>query len=330
MLRNYWKIAHKVNTSNTIAAEYSYDAWGRRRKPSDWSYDLTNEPDLVAGRGFTGHEDLPWFNLINMNGRLYDPQVGRFLSVDNKVQDPSCTQSYNSYSYCLNNPLKYADPDGYTRYIEDYPHPNPGYYGNPNDEASGGFVTEKQDAFFAMEWYKASNFIDGPGEGDNGNGEGGVYYDYRSGTFRSTETLEEVDPGTASKIAASYGTTFNLTNLDEQRKTKVVNEIFQTIDAIYNPERYAQYLYDKSLIASIGDGNHGYALSVVNGVAALGYGVKIDIGFVCDGKGNISGYFTFGKAYGYGLAGGIFGVSILSKGLTLNNFSGYSAGVIGS
>ena len=58
-----------------------------------------------------------------MNGRLYDPQLGRFLSVDNVVQHLSRTRSYNSYSYCLNNPLKYADPDGYTRYIVDYPHP---------------------------------------------------------------------------------------------------------------------------------------------------------------------------------------------------------------
>lgn len=47
-----------------------------------------------------------------VNGRLYDPLVGRFLSSDNFVQDPSFTQSYNRYSYCWNNPLKYTDPSG--------------------------------------------------------------------------------------------------------------------------------------------------------------------------------------------------------------------------
>jgi len=67
---------------------------------------------LLAGRGFTGHEVLPWFNLINMNGRLYDPLVGRFLSPDNYVQAPDFTQNFNRYSYCLNNPLVYTDPDG--------------------------------------------------------------------------------------------------------------------------------------------------------------------------------------------------------------------------
>ena len=47
-----------------------------------------------------------------MNGRLYDPIVGRMLSPDNNVQMPDYTQNYNRYSYALNNPLKYTDPDG--------------------------------------------------------------------------------------------------------------------------------------------------------------------------------------------------------------------------
>ena len=47
-----------------------------------------------------------------MNGRMYDPYLGRFLSPDNYVQLPTSAQSFNRYSYCLNNPLKYVDPDG--------------------------------------------------------------------------------------------------------------------------------------------------------------------------------------------------------------------------
>jgi len=49
-----------------------------------------------------------------MNGRLYDPLVGRFLSPDNSVQNPYFTQNYNRYSYCLNNPLRFTDPSGNT------------------------------------------------------------------------------------------------------------------------------------------------------------------------------------------------------------------------
>jgi hypothetical protein len=43
---------------------------------------------------------------------MYDPVIGRVLSPDNYVQSPFNAQNYNRYSYCLNNPLKYTDPDG--------------------------------------------------------------------------------------------------------------------------------------------------------------------------------------------------------------------------
>ena len=114
LLRDYLgNVTHVVNSSYGISGEYSYDAWGRRRSADDWSYTLdANDGELMAGRGFTGHEHLPWFNLINMNGRLYDPVVGRFLSPDPYVQSPDFTQNFNRYSYCLNNPLKYTDPEG--------------------------------------------------------------------------------------------------------------------------------------------------------------------------------------------------------------------------
>jgi len=47
-----------------------------------------------------------------MNGRMYDPLVSRMLSPDNFIQAPDFSQSFNRYSYCLNNPLKYSDPSG--------------------------------------------------------------------------------------------------------------------------------------------------------------------------------------------------------------------------
>jgi hypothetical protein len=48
-----------------------------------------------------------------MNGRVYDPTIARFLSADPHIQAPGNLQSYNRYSYVMNNPLRYTDPSGY-------------------------------------------------------------------------------------------------------------------------------------------------------------------------------------------------------------------------
>jgi hypothetical protein len=48
-----------------------------------------------------------------MNGRVYDYNVGRFLSVDPYIQG-SGSQGINPYSYIMNNPLAGTDPSGYS------------------------------------------------------------------------------------------------------------------------------------------------------------------------------------------------------------------------
>lgn len=65
-------------------------------------------------RGFTGHEHFEAFGIIHMNGRIYDPELGRFLSADPLVSNPYHSQSYNRYSYVMNNPMSFTDPSGYT------------------------------------------------------------------------------------------------------------------------------------------------------------------------------------------------------------------------
>lgn len=92
-----------VDEAGKKVFEATYDAWGKQ-------YVIRNNIGFI--RGYTDHEMLPEFELINMNGRIYDPVVARFLSPDNYVQMPENTQNFNRYSYCLNNPLKYTDPSG--------------------------------------------------------------------------------------------------------------------------------------------------------------------------------------------------------------------------
>ncbi len=104
-----------------LIQQLSYDAWGNRRDPLTWESLSSNTtlPESLIDRGFTFHEHLYPFTLINMNGRVYDPLVGRFLSPDPFVQDISNSQSYNRYSYCFNNPFKYTDPDGEIALVDD-------------------------------------------------------------------------------------------------------------------------------------------------------------------------------------------------------------------
>ena len=93
--------------------EYSYDPWGNLRNPANNQvYPLSENIKTMLNRGFCGHEHLWWCGLINMNARLYDPSIGRFVSPDPYVQAPDFSQNFNRYSYCLNNPLKYTDTDG--------------------------------------------------------------------------------------------------------------------------------------------------------------------------------------------------------------------------
>ncbi len=101
------------NSSGNKQAEYSYTAWGQLRNPTSWqTYNAGSEPSLLFGRGYTGHEHLHAFGLKNMNAHLYDASTGRFLSPAPYVQAPDFTQNFNRYSYALNNPLKFTDPDG--------------------------------------------------------------------------------------------------------------------------------------------------------------------------------------------------------------------------
>jgi len=97
----------RVITTDTdekaIQTRYYYDAWGRQTLVSGTS---------ITNRGYIGEEHLNEFGLLNLNARIYDPALGRFLEMDPYVQNPDFTQSHNRYSYGMNNPLIFTDPDG--------------------------------------------------------------------------------------------------------------------------------------------------------------------------------------------------------------------------
>ena len=101
-----------VDYSGNVIARFAYDPWGKRVNPTDWTQSATSTEPYHINRGYTMHEHLEDFGLINMNGRVFDPAVAQFLSPDNYIQSDGNWLNYNRYTYCLSNPLKYEDPSG--------------------------------------------------------------------------------------------------------------------------------------------------------------------------------------------------------------------------
>ncbi|MEQ9003930.1 MAG: RHS repeat-associated core domain-containing protein, partial [Pseudomonadales bacterium] len=77
------------STGVKLNDKVSFDAFGGRRQHT-WGSDitaaamttiLTNEDERFA-RGYTDHEMLNRTGFVHMNGRVYDPRLGRFVSPD--------------------------------------------------------------------------------------------------------------------------------------------------------------------------------------------------------------------------------------------------------
>ena len=108
------------SSGSKLEKKLSFDPFGGRREET-WGSDIlaVSMATIIAkederyARGFTDHEMLNRTGFVHMNGRVYDPRLGRFVSPDPIVQFPTFSQSYNRYSYVLNSPLSYTDPSGF-------------------------------------------------------------------------------------------------------------------------------------------------------------------------------------------------------------------------
>ncbi len=118
---NEWRYFHQdqlgsieviTDQTGTVVERQGYDSWGKRRYPGG-ADDPTEAITSLTDRSYTGHAYLQEVGLIHMNGRVYDPVLGRFMSADPNVQSPTHTQSFNRYAYVMNNPLNATDPTGF-------------------------------------------------------------------------------------------------------------------------------------------------------------------------------------------------------------------------
>jgi RHS repeat-associated protein len=98
----------------TIIEQLAYEPFGKRRYATGEFDKIGNINATSTPRGFTGHEHLDDLDFIHMNARVYDPDIGRFLSPDPTVPYAHNPQSFNRYSYAQNNPLNRVDLSGFT------------------------------------------------------------------------------------------------------------------------------------------------------------------------------------------------------------------------
>jgi RHS repeat-associated protein len=109
-------IAAITDETGAVTERLAYDPWGKRR----FINSTPGQPDTLdaivgqrTDRGYTEHEHLDEVGIIHMNGRIYDPLMGRFMSADPIIQSLEDLRSFNRYSYVWNNPLRMFDPTGY-------------------------------------------------------------------------------------------------------------------------------------------------------------------------------------------------------------------------
>ncbi|BAU48577.1 hypothetical protein SVA_2025 [Sulfurifustis variabilis] len=101
-----------TDENGNVVERLSFDPFGKRRQPN--GQDATGPITSSTTRGFTRHEHDDEVGLINMNARLYDPVLGRFISPDTIVPSSLNSQAFNRYSYVINNPLSLIDPSGHS------------------------------------------------------------------------------------------------------------------------------------------------------------------------------------------------------------------------
>jgi RHS repeat-associated protein len=211
-----------ADESGNVLEHRSYDPFGKPRR-GDF-IDATNPPpglqgaiasdphppynsDPLTDRGFTDHEHLDEQDIIHMNGRVFDYNIGRFSSVDPFIQNPSFSQSMNPYSYIMNSPLAGIDPSGYRPKSETSTGSRVGNNGMRFSPGSGSMPQRKRYFLrITTKWSEA-------GENGGGNSEiGGPKVNSKDGNVRQTSrSAGPVDRWAPGQEGDPYGQNINWT-----------------------------------------------------------------------------------------------------------------------
>jgi RHS repeat-associated protein len=111
VLDHLGSVAVVTDAAGSVVQRLSYDAWGMQRNP-DGTSAACGSITSPTTRGYTNQEQVPQGCLVNLNARLYNAQIGRFMAADPVVGDDGMPGAFNRYSYVLDNPLSFSDPTG--------------------------------------------------------------------------------------------------------------------------------------------------------------------------------------------------------------------------
>jgi RHS repeat-associated protein len=102
---------HTDALGSVVAASNASGAlmWRKEYAPYGAQLDSTAESEKIA---YTGKEHDDVTGLTYFGARYYDPDLGRFMSIDPLGFAESSPMSFNRYAYVNDNPYKYVDPDG--------------------------------------------------------------------------------------------------------------------------------------------------------------------------------------------------------------------------
>ena len=112
------KVGYYYHQDNLTSSSVLSDSAGNQTEvnayyPFGRTQTASPQAGFQVSRRFTGQILDAETGLYYYNARYYDPELGRFIQADTEIPDLSNPQSYNRYSYCVNNPLRYTDPDGH-------------------------------------------------------------------------------------------------------------------------------------------------------------------------------------------------------------------------
>jgi len=110
----YYYNEDSLNTSSALSDSAHNQIEVNVYYPFGRTQTATPQASFQVSRRFTGQVFDAESGLYYYNARYYDPELGRFTQPDTAIPDLSIPQSYNRYSYVMNDPLRYNDPTGHS------------------------------------------------------------------------------------------------------------------------------------------------------------------------------------------------------------------------